>query len=281
MVDKGGAALSVRRQCELLGVNRKRLDPRPAAGLGREELALARRIDEVHLRFPVFGARRMSQWLLREGWEEATRRRVGRIMGLMGLAAIYRRPRTSVAAAGAAIYPYLLRGREISAPDEVWCADVTYIPMARGFAYLVAVMDWATRAVLSWKLSNTLDGRFCLEALREALGVAGKAPEIFNTDQGSQFTARSWVEEVEGAGARVSMDGKGRWMDNVFIERPWRSVKHEGVYLWAHENLHQMEAALGKWFEEYNRWRPHQALAYKTPWECYRPGEPPGWEAAA
>jgi putative transposase len=281
LVEKEGGPLSVRRQCELLGINRNRLAPRPAATLRPGDLSLARRIDELHLRFPEFGTRRMSQWLRREGWEEATRRTVGRIMRLMGLEAIYRRPRTSVGAAGATIYPYLLRGREIWAPDEVWCADLTYIPMARGFAYLVAVMDWATRAVLAWKLSNTLDGAFCLEALREALARVGKAPGIFNTDQGCQFTARPWVEAVETAGAQVSMDGKGRWMDNVFIERLWRSVKHEGVYLWAHENVRELEVALEQWFEDYNHWKPHQALGYKTPWECYRPEELPAWQRAA
>ena len=280
LVEKEGGPLSVRRQCELLGINRNRLAPRPAATLRPEDLPLARRIDELHLRFPEFGARRMSQWLRREGWEEATRRTVGRIMRLMGLEAIYRRPRTSVGAAGATIYPYLLRGREISAPDAVWCADVTYLPMARGFAYLVAVMDWATRAVLAWQLSNTLEGAFCLEALRVALALVGKGPGICNTDQGCQFTARPWVEAVEGAGAQVSMDGKGRWMDNVFIERLWRAVKHEGVYLWAHENVRELELALEKWFDDYNHWKPHQALGYKTPWECYRPEELPAWQSA-
>jgi putative transposase len=281
LVEKEGGPLSVRRQCELLGLNRNRLAPRPAATLRPDDLPRARRIDELHLRFPEFGARRMSQWLKREGWEETTRGTVGRIMRLMGLEAIYRRPRTSVLAAGATIYPYLLRGREISAPDEVWCADLTYLPMARGFAYLVAVMDWATRAVLAWKLSNTLDGAFCLEAWRAALALAGKAPGIFNTDQGCQFTARPWVEALQAAGAQVSMDGKGRWMDNVFIERLWRSVKHEGVYLWAHQNVRELEVALEKWFEEYNHWKPHQALGYKTPWECYRPEELPAWQSAA
>lgn len=281
MVEPEGCALSVRRQCELLAVNRNRLEGPGRSGVGTKDLEMARRIDEIHLRFPEFGTRRTSQYLLREGWEKASRRTVGGIMKAMGLAAIYRRPRTSLPAAGAKGYPYLLRGREVASPDEVWCADVTYIPMARGFAYLVAVMDWKTRAVLSWKLSNTLDGTFCLAALRQALDGAGRAPEIFNTDQGSQFTSRAWIETLEHAGAKVSMDGQGRWMDNVFIERLWRSVKHEGVYLWAHENVHQLEAALEKWFNEYNHWKPHQALGYKTPWECYRPEEHPAWKSAA
>jgi len=281
MVEREGCALSVRRQCELLAVNRNRLEEPGRSGVRSEDLELARRIDEIHLRFPEFGARRTSQYLQREGWKKASRRTVGRMMKAMGLAAIYRRPRTSLPAAGAQGYPYLLRDRKVASPDEVWCADVTYIPMARGFAYLVAVMDWKTRAVLAWKLSNTLDGTFCLAALREALDAAGGAPEIFNTDQGCQFTSRAWIETLENAGVKVSMDGTGRWMDNVFIERLWRSVKHEGVYLWAHENVHQLEAALEKWFNEYNHWKPHQALGYKTPWECYRPDERPAWESAA
>jgi putative transposase len=281
MVEKDHPRLSVRRQCELLGLNRNRLGSVNRQGLWSGDLEMARRIDELHLRFPELGARRMSQWLQREGWEEASRRKVSRVMRLMGLEAIYRKPRTSPPAAGAQTYPYLLRDREVLRPDEVWCADVTYIPMARGRAYLVAVMDWKTRAVLSWKLSNTLDGRFCVEALREAFAAAGKAPEIINTDQGCQFTSRSWIATVEESGAKVSMDGKGRWMDNVFIERLWRSVKHEGVYLWAHENMKELDIALAKWFSDYNHWKPHQALGYKTPWECYRPEQRPAWKEAA
>lgn len=281
MVDREGSGLSVRRQSELLGVNRKRLEGRKPAGISGADLGLARRMDEVHLRFPEFGARRMAMYLEREGVFGVSRRRVGRVMKAMGLAAIYRRPRTSQPASGHRVYPYLLRDRAVQEADEVWCADVTYIPMARGFAYLVAVMDWKTRAVISWKLSNTLDGSFCVEALREALRHSEKAPEIFNTDQGCQFTGREWIATLEGAGIRVSMDGKGRWRDNVFIERLWRSVKHEGVYLWAYENLHELEKALDRWFDDYNRWKPHQALGGKTPWECYRPNDPQTWRLAA
>ena len=270
MIDKGHRQLSVRRQCELLGVNRNRLQPRHRGILTEEELITARRIDEVHLRFPEFGARRMEMFLNREGCP-VTRRTVGRIMRFMGLEAIYRKPRTSQPNSAHKIYPYLLRDRVVKAADEVWCADFTYIPMARGFAYLVAVMDWKTRAVISWKLSNTMDSNFCVEALKMALTVTGTAPEIFNTDQGSQFTSEAWVETVQKAGTKVSMDGKGRWIDNVFIERLWRAVKHEGVYLWAYDNLHDLERALTQWFEDYNQWKPHASLEGKTPWECYRP----------
>ena len=278
MVEKSGSQLSVRRQCELLGLNRNRLEAPSRGGIGEGDLEMARRIDEIHLRFPEFGARRMSQRLLREGREGANRRRVAQVMKAMGLQAIYRRPRTSQPTPGAQIYPYLLRGRAVTQADEVWCADVTYIPMARGFAYLVAIMDWKTRAVLSWKLSNTLDGTFCVEALCEALEATGRAPEIFNTDQGCQFTSRARIATVQGSGARVSMDGKGRWMDNVFIERLWRAVKHEGVYLWAHKNVRELEIALGKWFSDYNHWKPHQALGYKTPWEMLQTARSPTME---
>lgn len=278
MVERQECALSLRRQCELLGLNRNRLVGRKPPGLNEADLELARRIDEVHLRFPEFGVRRMAAWLIREGRPGVGRRRVARIMEAMGLEAIYRRPRTSQPAPGHRVYPYLLRDREVTRPDEVWCADVTYIPMARGFAYLVAIMDWKSRAVLAWKLSNTLDGAFCVEALREAMAVTGRVPEIFNTDQGCQFTSAAWIGELERAGVRVSMDGKGRWMDNVFVERLWRAVKHEGVYLWAYQSVHELERALGRWFEDYNGWKPHQALDYRTPWECYRPEEVPAWK---
>lgn len=280
MVDKAHSQLSLRRQCELLDINRNRLGNKKPASIESSDESEARRIDEIHLEYPEFGARRMSQWLMREG-VETSRRRVGRIMKLMGIEAVYCRPKTSQPGVGHRIYPYLLRRLKIKEPDQVWCADITYIPMARGFAYLVAIMDWRSRAVLSWKLSNTLDGSFCVGALQEALCRIAKAPEIFNTDQGSQFTSREWVDVLEGAGVRVSMDGRGRWMDNVFIERLWRSVKHEGVYLWAYEDLHRLEKALEKWFEGYNRWKPHQAHNGLTPWQVYRPADNVPWRVAA
>jgi putative transposase len=283
MVEKNHPQLSVRRQSELLAVNRNRLKAERASvppALSEADAQVARRMDELYLRFPEFGARRMSLKLTREGYP-VSRRRAGRLMEHMGLEAIYRKPRTSIPRPGAQKYPYLLKDRQVAMADEVWCADITYIPMGRGFAYLVAVMDWRTRAVLSWKLSNTLEGRFCLEAFEEALRVAGRAPEIFNTDQGSQFTSEAWIGALEGAGVKVSMDGKGRWLDNVFIERLWRAVKHEGVYLWAPETVHELERLLRRWFEDYNRLKPHQALGGRTPWECYRPQASRPWEAAA
>ena len=280
LVEKNHPQLSVRRQSELLGVNRNRLEGTKPVPACAEDLALMRRVDELALRFPEFGARRMALCLSREGPEEVSRDQAGRLMKKMGLEAVYRRPRTSIPAPGHKIYPYLLRDREVGQADEVWCADITYIPMPRGYAYLVAVMDWQSRAVLGWQLSNTLDTGFCVAAFRQACLQAGCAPEIFNTDQGCQFTSRPWIEAIEGAGVRVSMDGKGRWMDNVFIERLWRAVKHEGVYLWAYDNLHELEQALGRWFEDYNQWKPHKALDGKTPWESYRPDQVPRCEVA-
>ena len=283
MVESTHPQLSVRRQCELLAVNRSRL---PSSGgskppcFSEQEQRLIWRIDELYLEHPELGARRMSLWLEREGYE-ASRRTAARLMRHMGLEAIYRKPRTSIPNPKAKKYPYLLRDKEVEYVDEVWCADITYIRMPKGFAYLVAVMDWRTRAVVSWKLSNTLDVGFCMEAFEEAVHHAGCVPEIFNTDQGCQFTSEAWTGMLESAGVRVSMDGKGRWMDNVFIERLWRSVKHEGVYLWAPRTVHELERLLEKWFADYNRLKPHQALDGLTPWEVYRPGEPKPWERAA
>ena len=228
MVEPKHPQLSVRRQCELLDVNRNRLASVPPSGLQTKDLDLARKIDEVNLRFPEFGARRMSEYVNREGFR-TTRRSVGRGMRLMGLEAIYRKPRTSDPAPGHKIYPYLLRDREVGRADEVWCTDITYIPMKRGFAYLCAVMDWKTRAVISWKVSTTLDSGFCVEALRDAERRAGCVPEIFNTDQGSQFTGGAWIEALQSRDIRISMDGKGRWIDNVFVERLWRTCMNLSV----------------------------------------------------
>lgn len=283
MVESTHPQLSVRRQCELLAVNRNRIPeakPSKAPCFSQEQQRMIRRIDELYLEHPELGARRMSRWLEREGYP-ASRRLVGRLMRHMGVEAIYRKPRTSIPNPRAKKYPYLLKGMEVMEADEVWCADITYIPMRRGFAYLVAVMDWKTRAVVSWKLSNTLEGRFCVEAFREAVHRAGRVPAIFNTDQGSQFTSEDWTGMLESAGVRVSMDGKGRWLDNVFIERLWRSVKHEGVYLWAPQDMHELERLLEKWFADYNQLKPHQALGGLTPWEVYRAEAAKPWERAA
>jgi len=279
MVERPCGALSVRRQCGLLGINRNRLEAREKA-LRERDLPLARRIDAIHLDYPEFGTRRMRLWLAREGIRIG-RGRVRRIMEAMGLKAVYRRPRTSQPAPGHKVYSYLLRDRKVERPDEAWCADITYIPMERGFAFLVAIMDWRSRAVVGWELSNTMESDFCVRAFWRALTRTAVVPQILNTDQGSQFTSQAWTRALESAGVQISMDGKGRWVDNVFVERLWRSVKHEGVYLWSYESLHDLERALENWFERYNRWKPHSALGGKTPWEVYRPQDSAPWKEAA
>ena len=274
MVERGGSQLSIRRQCQLLAVNRNRLGATPP-GPRAEDMETCRLIDEIHLRAPAFGARKIRDLLEAEHGIRLSRGKVGRLMKLMGIAAIYRKPRTSLPGEGDEhkVYPYLLGERVVGAPDEVWCTDITYIPMGGSYAYLVAVMDWYSRAVLSWKLSNTMDVGFCLEAFDVAVANTGRVPEIFNTDQGSQFTSAAWRERLESQGVRLSMDGKGRWVDNVFIERLWRSVKYEEVYLRDYADLHELERSLGRWFGDYNHWRPHDALEGRRPWEIYRPEE--------
>jgi len=231
-----------------------------------EDLALMRRIDELYLRWPFYGSRRMAAVL------GANRKRVQRLMRRMGLEAIYPKRRTTRPAAGHKIYPYLLRNVEIVRPDQVWSTDITYVPMRHGFLYLVAVMDWFSRHVLSWRLSNTLDGGFCVEALDAALAVA--SPEIFNTDQGSQFTALAFIERLEAAGVAISMDSRGRAIDNVFVERLWRSVKYEEVYLHDYTTAWDAEAGLQRYFAFYSHERIHQALDYRTPADVYHTRPP-------
>jgi putative transposase len=228
-----------------------------------------RLIDQQFLKTPFYGSRKMTAYLERAG-EVVNRKRVQRLMGVMGLEALHPRPRTSTADPNARVYPYLLRDRELTHIDEVWSSDITYIPMRHGFMYLTAVIDWYSRYVLSWRLSNTLEGRFCLEALDAALALG--RPEIFNTDQGSQFTAREYTERLEQAGIQVSRDGRGRALDNVFVERLWRSVKYEDIYLKDYELVPELEAGLGAYFWFYDEERPHQSLGYRTPAEVYRLG---------
>ncbi len=231
-----------------------------------EDLAIMKLIDQQYLATPFYGSRRMTVWLNRQGYQ-VSRKRVQRLMRTMGLQAIYRRPRTSQPGPGHKVYPYLLGGLEIARPNQVWAADITYIPMARGFLYLVAIMDWYSRYVVAWRLSNTLDADFCVEALEEAL-TKGK-PEIFNTDQGSQFTSEAFTGLLERHGVRISMDGKGRYTDNIFVERLWRTVKYEEVYLKAYSNGREAKAGLDAYFRFYNAQRPHQALGYRTPAEVF------------
>jgi putative transposase len=264
--------LSIRRQCELLGLNRSSYYLPPATE-SEEDLRLMRRIDQQFLRTPFYGSRRMTASLERAG-ETANRKRVQRLMAVMGLEALFPRPRTTTAASDARVYPYLLRDRELTHVDEVWSSDITYVPMRHGFMYLTAVIDRYSRYVLSWRLSNTLEGRSCLEALEAAL--AQGRPEIFNTDQGSQFTAREYTGRLEEAGIAVSRDGRGRALDNVFVERLWRSVKYEDIYIKDYEWVPDLESGLAAYFRFYDEERPHQSLGYRTPAEVYRTGTRPG-----
>jgi putative transposase len=244
---------------------------REAAGESAENLALMRLIDEQYTACPFYGSRRITRWLARHG-HEVNRKRVQRLLRLMGLEAIHPKPKLS-AGRGHKVYPYLLRGVPIDRVGQVWSADITYLPMASGFMYLAATIDWYSRYVVAWRLSNTLDGAFCRDMLDEAL--AAGTPEVFNTDQGVQFTAGAWVERVEAAGVRVSMDGRGRCLDNVFVERLWRSVKHEDVYLRGYASVAELERGLAAYFRFYNHERLHQALGYRTPAEVHaEPGEP-------
>jgi putative transposase len=229
-------------------------------------LRLMRLIDEEYTAHPFYGSRRMTAWLVRRG-EAVNRKRVQRLLRVMGLEAIYPRPRLSSAGRGHRVYPYLLRGVSAARADQVWSTDITYVPMARGFMYLAAVIDWYSRFVVAWRLSNTLEGTFCLEMLDEALGRG--RPEVFNTDQGSQFTAEAFTGRLERAGVAVSMDGRGRCLDNVFVERLWRAVKYEDVYLRGYETVPELGSGLGRYFAFYNEERVHQALSYRTPAEVY------------
>ena len=266
-VDWDHPRLSVRQQCELLGLHRATAYYNPV-GETEENLCLMRRIDEQYLQTPFFGSRRMADWLTHEGGLIVNRKRVQRLMRLMDIEAIYPRPRTTESAAEHRKFPYLLRERRITKPDEVWAADITYIPMARGYMYLVAIIDWHSRYVLAWRLSNSLESSFCVEVLEEAL--ARRRPGIFNTDQGVQFTSRMFTGRLEAAGVSISMDGKGRALDNVFIERLWWSVKYEYVYLHDHPTVSSLYRGLGTYLEFFNRKRRHQSLARETPWDVYR-----------
>lgn len=266
LVDHTDAALPVIAQCRLLKVARATLYYQPVP-VSADDLTVMRRIDELYVASPFYGSRRMVAVLRREG-VVINRKRVRRLMRLMGLEAIYQKPDTSKAHPGHKVYPYLLRGLIVDRPNQVWCADITYIPMAKGFVYLVAVMDWFSRRVLSWRVSITMDADFCVEALREALDRYGP-PEIFNTDQGAQFTSTDFVGELEGRGVRVSMDGRGRYLDNIFIERLWRSLKYEEVFIKAYGAVIEARRGIGGWMAFYNDERPHQALAYRTPREIF------------
>tara|TARA_B100000315_G_scaffold234884_1_gene249294 strand:+ start:370 stop:1272 length:903 start_codon:yes stop_codon:yes gene_type:complete len=265
VVDRRHPSLSIVRQCRLLDISRSGLYYQPV-GISEEDLTLMKLIDCQYLATPFYGARKIAAWLKGQG-QRVNRKRVRRLMRIMGLKAVYRRPRTSKAAPGHKIYPYLLGGLRITRPNQVWAADITYIPMARGFLCLVAIIDWYSRYVISWRLSNTLDTGFCVEALEEALKKG--RPDIFNTDQGAQFTSEAFTGLLQQHGVRISMDGKGSYNDNLFIERLWRSVKYEEVYLKAYQDGREARIGLGNYFRFYNTERPHQTHGYRTPAEVY------------
>jgi putative transposase len=258
--------LPIQQQAKVLEISRSTVyyEPRP---ISDEDLWLMRRIDELHLSYPFAGSRMLRGLLWQQGLEVG-RRHIKTLMRKMGIEAIYRKPNTSKPAPGHRIYPYLLGNIAVTRPNQVWAMDITYIPMARGFVYLAAVVDWFTRRVISWRLSITLETNFCIEALEEALSSNDK-PEIFNTDQGSQFTSYAFVEKLEKNGIKVSMDGKGRWRDNVFVERVWKSIKYEEVYLHAYETVHEASNSIGKYLEFYNSIRPHSSLDGFTPDQIY------------
>jgi len=261
--------ISVRRQCDLLGLNRSGLYY-PPAGESEQNLMLMRLIDKEYTRRPFYGSRRMTAWLRGQG-HEVNRKRVARLMEVMGIEALYPKPKLSQpgpeGAPGHKIYPYLLRDVAVTRVNQVWSTDITYIPMAHGFVYVVAVMDWFSRFVLSWALSVTMELSFCVEALKRALRRG--RPEIFNSDQGSQFTSEKFTGELESRGIAISMDGRGRFLDNIFIERLWRSLKYEEVYLRDYTLVPEARAGIGAWFHFYNRERPHQSLGYRTPAGLY------------
>jgi putative transposase len=271
MIRREHPELSLSRQCQILSISRSSFYYRPK-GESPENLTLMRGIDELFMKYPFFGSRQMVRRLRRDG-VRVGRHRVRRLMRLMGLEAIYQAPRTSMPDPEHRVYPYLLKGMAIERPGQVWCSDITYIPVRHGFLYLVAIMDWASRHVLSWRLSNSMDTRFCLEALNEAL-TRYASPEIFNTDQGSQFTSLDFTAVLEQADVTISMDGRGRYMDNIFIERLWRSLKYEAVYLHELRDGFEAERVIEDWIGFYNTERPHSALSGRTPLEAYRREEP-------
>ena len=258
--------LPIKQQAEVLGISRSTVyyEPRP---ISEEDLWLMRRIDELHLNYPFAGSRMLRGLLWQQGLEVG-RRHIKTLMRRMGIEAIYRKPNTSKPAPGHKIYPYLLRGLTVTRPNQAWAMDITYIPMARGFIYLAAVVDWFSRRVLAWKLSITMESSFCIEALDEALSRNEK-PEIFNTDQGSQFTSEAFTGRLKEEGIGISMDGKGRWRDHVFVERVWKSIKYEEVYLHAYETVHEARTLIGRYIEFYNTIRPHSSLNGLTPDQVY------------
>lgn len=259
----------MRKQCELLGVARSTVSYQ-AVPEDPEDIRIKRLLDEIYMKDPCLGSRKLVTILKRDHGVDINRKRVQRLRREIGHEAIWCKPRTSIPDHGHRKYPYLLRDLTVARPDQVWCTDITYVPMPGGHAYLCAVMDWYSRKVLGWALSNTMETGLCLEALENALAATGRVPEIFNSDQGCQFTSAEWTGRLLDLGVKISMDGRGRWMDNVFIERLWRSIKYEEIYLFEHATVTALRAGVGKWFVRYNDWRPHEALGNLTPAAFYQ-----------
>ena len=279
LVEKKHPKLSVREQCKILGVARSALNYKPVEE-SAEDTRIMRILDEIYTMDPSVGSRRLPTVLERDHGIKANRKRIQRLRRKMGIETIWCRPRrTSIPDNGHRKYPYLLRDRVVEYADEVWCADITYLPMAHGHAYLCAVMDWHSRKVLGWAVSNTMDAALTEKAVAAAVAQCRSLPEIFNTDQGSQFTSPEWTGRLEGLGIKVSMDGKGRWMDNVFIERLWRSYKYEDLYLKEYATLAELEVGIRQWMERYNTWRPHQNLGNQTPARVYETNRKPATPA--
>ena len=264
LVEKNHPKLSMRKQCELLGVARSSVSYQ-AVPEDPEDIRIKRLLDEIYMVDPCLGSRKLAIVLQRDHGVDINRKRVQRLRREMGHEAIWCKPRTSIPDNGHRKYPYLLRDLKVTRPDQVWCTDITYVPMPGGHAYLCAVMDWYSRKVLGWAISNTMETGFCLEALENALIATGQIPEIFNTDQGCQFTSAEWSGRLLDLGIKISMDGRGRWMDNVFIERLWRTIKYEEIYLFEHSTVTTLRVGVGKWFVRYNDWRPHATLGNLTP----------------
>jgi len=267
MIELSNKKLSIRKQAKLLGINRNRITDLPTKTTSEDHKIMAI-MDNIHMECPFYGHRNFRENLKDHGYSLG-RKRIRRLMQIMGIESLVPKPSTSLPAKGHKIYPYLLRKRNISTVDEVWCADITYIPMEKGHAYLVAIMDWHSRAVLAWEISNTMDSAFCVRTLRTALRTTGRRPKIFNTDQGSQFTGADWIHELQSNDIQISMDGRGRWMDNVFIERLWRSLKYEKLRLWSYQTIPELRALTADWIEFYNHRRKHQTHGYITPWSIY------------
>lgn len=268
MIEMNHKSLSKTRQCELLNVNRNRLNP-PQTKMTEEDELIMRELDEAHTAHPFYGQRNLQHVLKKKGLRIG-RGRIRRLMRVMGIESLAPKPSLSKPNKKHKIYPYLLRNLAITEVDQVWCTDITYLPMEKGHAYLVAIMDWHSRAVLSWELSNTMDSSFCVRALKNAMAKTGRKPKIFNTDQGSQFTGKDWIGELQTNDIKISMDGKGRWMDNVFIERLWRSLKYERIRLYSYNTLPELRQHVSEWMEFYNHERPHHSHDMETPWSQYK-----------